>query len=246
MGDEQQLRLRRHQHLARVPALAMTEAATARLACERVDALLPQLPAGTGWLSVQEQARLGSMERTGRRSQFVAARWLLRQLLVQAHGGRPQDWPLDAPADAPPRVQGHAHLHVSLSHSGAWVAAAVAAVPVGIDVEVPRRERDVEGLVALCCTPAEQRSFEGLAAAGRHALFHQLWTAKESWLKRRGEWLAPARLVQLEATPHPQGEVRCWRMQEGWLALCVDAGELHCDSPAWQPAGRRRISDLSS
>lgn len=224
----------------------MSEAATAWLACGRTDALLQQLPRGTGWLSVQERTRLEGMARAERRSQFLAARWLLRQQLAQAYGGVPQDWPLDAPADAPPRVEGHAHLHVSISHSGAWVAAAVAALPVGIDVEVPRRARDIDGLVALCCTPAEQRGFEGLAAAERDALFHQLWTAKESWLKRRGEWIAPARLVQLEATADPQGEVRCWRMQEGWLALCVDAGELHYDAPQWQPAGRWRITDLSS
>lgn len=224
----------------------MSEAATAWLACERVDALLPQLPPRTGWLSMQERARLEGLERAERRSQFLAARWLLRQQLARAYGGVPQDWPLDAPADAPPRVEGHAHLHVSVSHSGAWVAAAVAALPVGVDVEVPRRERDLEGLVALCCTPAEQRRFEGLEAAERRALFHQLWTAKESWLKRRGEWIAPARLVQLEATADPHGEVRCWRMHEGWIALCTDAGALAWASPPLPAAGRWRITDLSS
>jgi 4'-phosphopantetheinyl transferase len=99
-------------------------------------------------------------------------------------------------------------------------------VPLGLDLEAPRRRRDIDGLVALCCTPAEQSLFEGLAEAARADLFYQLWTVKEAWLKRRREWIAPSRLRQLDAQPAAQGQVRSWRAPQWRLALCAAAGAV--------------------
>lgn len=184
----------------------MTAAGLVHLACGELAAA-----PGTDWLSPGEAQRLAGLRSESRRAQFLAARWQARWLLAQVHGGAARDWMLEAPADAPPRVAGRPDLFLSISHSAQRTACALASAPVGLDLEQPRRERDIAGLVELCCTPREQAMF----ATPDAALFHELWTVKEAWLKRRGEWVAPRRLAQIEASPDAQGEVRTWR-GDGW------------------------------
>jgi 4'-phosphopantetheinyl transferase len=196
------------------------------LACAEVAALLQQAPPPAQWLTEGEQARLAEIVAPRRRDQFLAARWQARWLLARVFGGVPQRWALEAPRDAPPRVPARSDLVLSISHSGARTACALAGAAVGLDLEQPQRRRDLAGLVALCCTPREQAMFEGLAEPQREALFYQLWTVKEAWLKRRGEWIAPQRLVQLEARPDDRGGIRAWTGEAWTLALCADAQEV--------------------
>jgi 4'-phosphopantetheinyl transferase len=195
-------------------------AGAVHLACGPVDALLLEAPAPESWLTFAERERLAGMHTARRRAQFVAARWQARRVLAAAFGGGPADWPLTAPHDAPPGVAGRDDLQLSVSHSGDWAACAVAGEPVGLDLEAPQRQRDIAGLVALCCTPPEQALVR--AAADAQALFYQLWTVKEAWLKRRRDWIAPRRLRQVEALPAAAGDAqaRTWS-SPGWtLALC--------------------------
>lgn len=211
-----------------------------RLACVRGADCLPRRG---DWLSTEEAARLRAITARVRREQFLAARWLVRELLAQAAGGQPRDWALSAGEAAKPTVIGHPQWHVAIAHSGDRVACAVAREEIGIDLEAPVRRRDVEGLVQLVCTEGERRLFEGLDAAQRDALFHELWTVKESWLKRRGEWVAPARLVRIDARPALDGEARTWR-GEGWvLALCGGAEVLWHGEPA-SPLRHWQVRDL--
>lgn len=185
-----------------------------QLACAEVVSLLP---AARDWLSTQERTRLAQLRTQPRREQFLAARWLARQTLARALGGAERDWELTAPHDAPPSVAGHPELFLSVSHSGAWAACAVGREPLGLDLEAPRRQRDIGGLVAVCCTEREQAW-----VGADEALFYAVWTVKEAWLKRRHEWIAPARLRQIEVGPDGQ-DARSWR-GEGWtLALCCAA-----------------------
>jgi 4'-phosphopantetheinyl transferase len=181
------------------------------------------------WLSQAEQHKLARMRSPERRAQFVAGRWLLRELLARCHGGTPQDWQLSAPEHGPPTVLAPVKvpLHLALSHSSDLVAGAISAEPVGVDVECPQRQRDVTGLAALCCDVREQAQLQSLPADQREALFYALWTAKEAWLKRHGEDLAPRRLAQIHlaaASSETEAQVRVWR-GKGWtLALATPAG----------------------
>ncbi|MFL6694946.1 MAG: 4'-phosphopantetheinyl transferase family protein, partial [Ramlibacter sp.] len=172
---------------------------------------------------------------------FLAARWQARWLLARAIGGEPVQWLLDAPDDAPPRVLRRTDLLLSVSHSGGLVATALAAGAVGIDLEVPRPGRDIGGLRALCCTDSEQPLFDGLDAERSAAMFHELWTVKEAWLKRRGDWLAPSRLQQIDVAPDEQGEIRTWRGPQWHMALCTD-GSLPVRWWTPEPADARRWS----
>lgn len=216
------------------------------VACGRVAALLEAAPPALEWLSGAERERLSSIGTERRRGQFLAARWQARLLLAQVAGGSAQRWSLGAPADAPPSVDGHPDAQLSVSHSADRVAVAASGAAIGLDLECPQRRRDIEGLVALCCTPAERRMFDGAGAAAREALFHELWTVKESWLKRRREWIAPARLAQLQASVDANGEVRTWRLEQAWIALCAPAESIvHWQGEAPQRLRRWQVADLA-
>jgi 4'-phosphopantetheinyl transferase len=199
------------------------------------------------WLADTERRKLARMRSPQRRAQFVAGRWLLRELLARCHGGTPQHWRLTAPEQGPPAVEalsGAAPLHLALSHSADLVACAVAAVPIGVDVELPQRRRDIAGLAALCCDEREQTQLKALAPAQREGLFYEFWTAKEAWLKSQSHDLAPKRLAQIHLAPAASDEaahVRVWR-GDGWtLALAAPPGSpvrWHAAEPAlhscWQ------------
>jgi 4'-phosphopantetheinyl transferase len=191
---------------------------TAHVACARIGELLRQMPDASAWLSSSEQQRLHGINRRERRDQFLASRWQARTLLAQAVGGEATEWRLSAMPDAPPAVEGHAGLHLSVSHSGEWSACAIAESGIGLDLEAPQRQRDIAGLIALCCTPSEQALLAGEADA-----FYELWTVKEAWLKRRREWIAPSRLQQIEARHAEAADVRTWRGDGCTLALCGPA-----------------------
>jgi 4'-phosphopantetheinyl transferase len=211
---------------------------TVQLACGAVGALLAQAP--EGWLSASECARLATLTTARRRDQFTAARWQARWLLAQAVGGDPAAWRLEAPPDAPPVVAGRPELFLSISHSGAWTACALGSAPLGLDLEAPQRQRDIAGLIDLCCTPGERARLA--QSADREAAFYELWTVKEAWLKRRGEWIAPSRLQQLDARPG-NGALQTWS-GDGWrLALCAN-GPSHWWTPRPPESRTWLVNDL--
>jgi 4'-phosphopantetheinyl transferase len=200
----------------------MSAAGTVHVACGESAALLAAAPPPERWLSASESRRLQALQSARRRESFLAVRWQARWLLAQAFGGDPASWPLDAPNDAPPRVVQRSDLLLSVSHSDGLVATALGSRAIGIDLEVPRPGRDIAGLRALCCTASEQALFDGLDADRCAALFHELWTVKEAWLKRRGDWLAPSRLQQIEVAPDNHGDIGTWSGPQLHLALCIE------------------------
>lgn len=191
------------------------------------------LAAEPGWLSESEHARLAGLSAPRRRAQFLAGRWLARRLLAAVHGGDPAtDWPLSAGASEPPRVLKpslHEPPYVAISHSGDLVACAIAAQPVGIDVELARRERDVPALAQAICTPAECTRLRVLEGDARQRHFQVVWTLKEAWLKRRHEGITPGRLARLDTRPaEGPAEARVWQRGDATLALAAEAdAQLH-------------------
>jgi 4'-phosphopantetheinyl transferase len=206
-----------------------TEPAAVDLGVDRIAVLATRAhEAGPQWLSPSERARLERIGTPRRRHEFIAGRWLARELLATVHGTAPAAWSLSAEPSAPPRVQ-HPGLvvpvHVALSHSGPWVACAVAAQPVGLDIEAPSRSRDVESLAELVCTPAERLRLQALEPAQRPPAFYRLWTLKEAWLKRGCDAATPHRLAALHAR-EAQGlpaDARVWQHSGVTLALVAPA-----------------------
>lgn len=200
-------------------------------------------------MSAPERERLSAIRAEHRRAQFVGGRWLLRTLLAESLGGDPRDWHLDAGQDGPPRllVPHAADVHLGLSHSADVVACAVAAAPLGIDVEAPRRPRDLPGLAALCFDATEQSMLAALDGSAHEALFHELWTVKEAWLKSRAEALAPRRLTHVHVRELQDGgcaQAATW-CAAGWtLAVAAPAlGPLRWHAPQPGPQHHWTVHD---
>ena len=174
--------------------------------------------------SAEERRRVLSIAKPLRRRQFVAGRMLLRTMLAQVLGGRPEGWALDAEAGAPPRLPSHPHLHLSVSHSGEWVAAAIADRPVGIDLEGLGPRRDPERFARWVCSPDEFAAWCACDGAAADDLLIAHWTRKEAWLKRDGGEVLLTRMHRIHAEPADptRAEVATWRVGEvAMLSLCA-------------------------
>lgn len=192
------------------------------------------MPHPANWLSASEQGRLVDMVSPRRRAQFLAARWLARLLLARARGGDPLDWRLSAPEQGPPALEdagAHPAVYLAISHSGGHAACAVGSEPLGLDVEAPGRNRDIEGLAALCCGAGEQAMLQAALPEARPALFYEFWCVKEAWIKRHGQAVAPARLRQIELSLAPApafAQAAVWRTAGCTLALCAPSPAGAC------------------
>ena len=83
------------------------------------------------------------------------------------------------------------HIHFNLSHSGDLALCAFSDQSVGVDIERVRPHR--AGLPRYVLSDREYRWFE--AQGGGWEKFCQLWTRKESWVKRTGGSIAgPAKI----------------------------------------------------
>ena len=193
----------------------------------RLDAFANDL--GSDWLSADETHRLQAMTAPARRRSFLAGHWLARRVAadwLQLDAARialdrhPDGRPLLLVDDAP------ASLSISLSHSGDWLAIALATVPVGIDIELPRRLRDLEALARFAFAPDEVERLQRAPQAQRSAIFHTLWTLKEARGKRSGEGLLPEQSRRINTLQSEAGEADAlgWSFHDGALALAVDAG----------------------
>ena len=201
-----------------------------RIRLAHLDAVADEAAAGADrWLTADEAMRLRAMSAPARRRGFLAGHWLARKLAadwlqadiarVALHrhpDGRPRLLVDDAPSQ----------LSLSLSHSGDWLACAIASVPVGIDVELPRRRRDLHALARFAFAPEEADRLSELPEEDRAAAFHELWTLKEARGKRTGEGLLPAQSRRVSTLPSDAGaaEATSWAFHDGALALAIDAG----------------------
>lgn len=181
------------------------------------------------WLTDDEASRLQAMTSSVRRRSFLAGHWRARELAGDWLQIDPRRIALQRHDDGRPRmiVDGvSSPLSLSLSHSGDWLAIALATVPVGIDVELPRRQRDLHALARFTFSPEEVASLDGLDATAYGSAFHRLWTLKEARGKRLGEGLLPGRSRLVTASPSDatEADAMSWALADGALAIAIDAG----------------------
>lgn len=193
---------------------------------------------GLGWLSDAERQRLDGMRDAARRESFLAGHWQARQLAARWLGHAAERIGLLAHADGRPALAldgAELPLSLSISHSGGWLALALANVPVGVDIELPRRLRDWQSLARFVFSPQEQAQLAACDAVQQAAVFHQLWTLKEARGKRSGEGLQPkqAQRVTALACAVEQAEAASWAFEQGALALATATGVRieHHDAP---------------
>lgn len=145
-------------------------------------------------LSADECERHDAFKVAPARTQFLAARALLRTTLSRYRNVAPDEWRFTANSHGRPaisRAPDNGALHFSVSHTDGLVACAVADFPeLGIDVECRGRDIPYGEMAPSVLAPAEAEWFSHAPAASRAEQFLILWTLKEAYVKARGMGLS--------------------------------------------------------
>ncbi|WP_373375799.1 4'-phosphopantetheinyl transferase superfamily protein [Cupriavidus nantongensis] len=222
-----------------------------------VSALAAQAPGGQSWMSASERARLAGMPATRRRAQFVAGRWLARNVLAQAFGGNWNDWLLTDSEDAPPQACGPVPASLSISHSAELVGCAVGLGALGLDIEPMRPRKGLDDLYAAITTCAERAALiSHVAPADTMHRFAHAWTLKEACIKRNGGGLFATMLghaLLLEPSCAQEANACTWLHDGHVVALCaadittLNISEISAARRYWRvvPAGTSHLADAA-
>jgi hypothetical protein len=119
------------------------------------------------------------------RGPFLYRRALLRRALAGAGIAGPVSFERGARGGVMVRARDAAPF-VSMASTGAMSACAISwKAPVGIDVEPIADLPELDALLARL-HPAERQALASLPREARVRAFHELWTAKEAWVKASG------------------------------------------------------------
>lgn len=185
-------------------------------------------------LTADEQARAERFRCPQARAAFIQARAALRRLL-----GRYLDLPplaivLSYGAQGKPRLgAGMGALQFNVSHSHRLALIAISQAPVGVDLEWLQADLDWRELAPVCCHSSELADLQAATDSEGRARLLRLWTAKEAYLKARGEGLSlPLTAIRLNATAEgwqPSIEAP-WDDGQGWWLqpLKLPAGYVSC------------------
>lgn len=198
-----------------------------------------------GILSADEEERVRRYRFAADRRHFTARRCALRQIIGAALGLAPEAIAFRTGAWGKPEVAS-GDVGFSLTHAGDHAMIAVArGQPVGVDLERRRPWEDVQGLLPVVCSPAEQELLkQALAPAD---LFARLWVWKEAALKASGDGFSrdPRTLDALDARDARDATKllwrdgnRLWRLQplaapEGYRAAVAAPPDAHIVQRVW-------------
>lgn len=162
---------------------AASSAWTRALVCSLRDgALAPLLKPEPLAGDLADKDRPGASER----SFFLARRAALRSLVARSTGVDAGDVAIRYDAPGAPRVLSASRVYVSVSSRGEIAALAVSSHPVGIDIEP--LTQDVE-VIADVLHANERAALGAMTPDEARNAFLRIWTAKEAWLKAKGEGL---------------------------------------------------------
>lgn len=184
-------------------------------------------------LAADERERAARMRCSQARCAFVQTRVALRTLLGHYLDLTPRAVALKSGPWGKPRLgAGMGDLQFNVSHSGHLALIALSRAAVGVDLEWQQTDLDWRELLPFCCHPTEQADFQGIADAQGGARLLRLWTAKEAYLKGRGEGLSlPLTAIRLSTGDGWQARIEApWDAGQGWWlhALRLPAGYLGC------------------
>jgi 4'-phosphopantetheinyl transferase len=141
-----------------------------------------------------ERARCDRFRREADRQQFIAAHALLRGLLSWAAGASPRSWRFVTGSHGKPALHPDHRLTeitFNISHTDGAVACGLApGCPIGIDIEREDRAGGHVEIAESYFAPSEVSRLRAATAAERPALFVQLWTLKEAFVKASGQGLS--------------------------------------------------------
>lgn len=144
-------------------------------------------------LNTEETARRQSFVRAEDAVRYAGSRIALRQLLARYLDYDAAALQIHCDIHGKPRLGGihaDAGMTFNLAHSENLLAIAIACeAEVGIDVEIRRNLRDLQGLIRLVFTQCEGDRIMALPVDQRQGAFFSGWTQKEALLKAMGSGL---------------------------------------------------------
>jgi 4'-phosphopantetheinyl transferase len=214
------------------------------------------LAAFWSFLDIQERARAERFHFRKDRDAFVAARGSLRALLGSyleqpprsiAFGYGPQGKPFLERSKGSPPVQ------FNLSHSDGLGLVVIGRQEIGVDVERVRSLTDLLELADRFFSRQEVADLRAVPAGQRAGAFFRCWTAKEAYIKARGEGLSmpldrfavsltpPAGRVTLAVSDSPE-EADRWSLHRfepaaDYVAAVAVEGECRITEMRWIGAG---------
>ncbi len=190
----------------------------------------------------EEAARVDRVRLPGPRAASLVSRGMRRELLGRYLACEPRALRFDYGDHDKPSLAEGASPAFNVSHSGDLVVFAVSGTgEVGVDVEVPRKPRDLAAIARRYFSQRETATLLALPDAEQPAAFLRCFTRKESWVKLLGRGftfplrnfdvtLAPGLDAELLAVRAAGMDACDWRLldlpldvTEGTGALAVDA-----------------------
>ncbi len=143
-------------------------------------------------LSDDERQRAAKIRSLPHRTEFLATRILLRELLGAVLGCPPAAVPILRKPGGKLHLAGD-QSEFSLSHSGGWFAVALSAdQPVGVDVEPIRPLEGMAEIVSEFFPPAARADFTAARPDKQPTVFFRWWTRIEAAVKAAGDGLDSA------------------------------------------------------
>ncbi len=161
--------------------------------CARLDRSPRSVAALDRVLAADERRRAARFHFERDRRRFVCARGVLRSLLGNYLGVRPEAVEFAYGAQGKPRLATRAvdAVTFNVSHSDELALFAFArGIEIGVDVEFVRSMPDAEQIAASFFSSREVGRLMSLPAVLRQDAFFSCWTRKEAYLKAMGSGLA--------------------------------------------------------
>ncbi len=136
-----------------------------------------------------------------------------------------------------PRLASAHTLEFNLSHSGDALLLGVSRnLPLGVDLEAPRRVRPVRELARRFFDPDEAAALTALPEAMQQGAFLRLWTAKEAALKAHGRGIGFG-LHRIAFELDAAGDIVGLRADDSpapWQIVQLRPSPSHIGALAWQ------------
>ncbi|HVT97274.1 MAG TPA: 4'-phosphopantetheinyl transferase superfamily protein [Acidobacteriaceae bacterium] len=182
-------------------------------------------------LSADEHDRADRFRFPEHRNAFIAGRAVLRMVLGSYCGCAPEKLHFSYGEQQKPGVDEIESplartVSFNLSHSADELQIAVAAQgALGIDVEDPGREFDVDALIADCLMEDEARALTHLSSEQRKTAFIRYWVHKEAFLKCVGTGFSVSPKEIHVAFDGGRSEMRCSNLMANNVLF---GRNLHC------------------
>lgn len=140
-------------------------------------------------LSLEERERAQRFKVEHARTQFIAARALVRTCLARYTGEQAEAWRFAYNEYGKPHIANSPFVHIqfNLSHTDGLIACAFSqGFTIGLDVERIRHEIDSLTLARSVLAKQERASLTSLSSQECLKRFFDYWTLKEAFIKAKG------------------------------------------------------------